>query len=225
MTSISNASFIYTPYLFSDNDKPRYIIGEPNLFHSPGCKADPQPCPPWPSFPCSARCALRACGSSSCGRTSRCGSQTLRPRIPTRSHAGLGTSSFAPASTSYSPRYCSEVSTNAESCWMNSSAFSSDCLRQLPMPWGHSAWTASTTCNGAKTLIKVVILFRTNTLPPSHRPPSLATSSASLRRLSARCCPAGPPRKAAARPNFDKMIDNLTGCTGAYDMLRIEGWM
>lgn len=28
MTSISNASFIYTPYLFSDSDQPRYTMGK-----------------------------------------------------------------------------------------------------------------------------------------------------------------------------------------------------
>lgn len=33
MTSISNASFIYTPYLFKETDKPRYTIGK---HHHPG---------------------------------------------------------------------------------------------------------------------------------------------------------------------------------------------
>lgn len=34
MTSISNASFIYTPYLFRKDDRPRYTIGTFSFFSS-----------------------------------------------------------------------------------------------------------------------------------------------------------------------------------------------
>lgn len=56
-------------------------------------------------------------------------------------------------------------------------------------------------------------------------PISLLTSSASLRRLSARPWPDAPPAAAAPLLNFVKIMANAAGLTAAYDIDRIEGSM
>lgn len=89
LTTAGNASFIYTPYLFREQDKPRYTLGK-SSHNKVGAGLTAQRWSPWPLSPSALFSVAGSCASSSSARTGPSQRRERPPSTPTnRTNAPL----------------------------------------------------------------------------------------------------------------------------------------